>query len=174
LGRHCADIGDGHAFTIPLGFARRREERLAHRSDDVITFVQVTRLGVRDVWPSVAQGLDALYLEHKGPWMPEDVYAELMFAKVTLYLMKKDDVTKGFFIARANADFDGVVLFIWIMWAEPHIFSFEEVLPELDQLARSVGARRIRHESPREGWAKKGFDLTLHIFEREVMPCSTS
>jgi hypothetical protein len=134
----------------------------------MITLNAISRLGVRDVWPLVVDGLNILYADHKGPWMPEDVYAELVAGRATLYMIDRDDTNKGFFIARAHHDFDGVVLFIWILFVESHTVDQDELLPEIEKLAKAVGARRIRHESKRNGWVKRGFELKMKVYEREV------
>ena len=70
-------------------------------------------------------------------------------------------------------DFDGLVLFVWIMYSNPGSMkengNGKDILDELDALARAIGAKRIRYHSPRGGFEQfDAFELKMHIYEREV------
>ena len=133
----------------------------------------ITVMGVREAWPFVRKGLDSMLEKHQDRWLPEDVYFELMAGTAFLYIINHEDEELGFMVVKKFVDFDGLALFVWIIHAENGSMKendrWKDVMAELDALAKNVGAKRIRHYSPRGGFGEIGaFDLKMHIYEREV------
>ena len=123
---------------------------------------------VREVWPVVREGLEAVLARRKHRWIPEDVFLALNTGQAFLYMI----ADRGFIIAKSFADDDGLALFIWVLYARPGTLKEcrDEVLSDLENLARRIGAKRIRHYSSRKGWeAHDMFKLQQYIYEREVM-----
>jgi len=133
-------------------------------------FVSVAPIDLHSVWAFVRPGCEQVIAKTKDKSLPEDVYAELRAASAVLYLIEDDDKRIGFMVVRRMFDPDGICLFLWQLYADPGTLAREDFLHELDELARNIGAKRIRGLSPRsgfwEGWGK----LIVHIYEREVLP----
>ena len=139
----------------------------------MIALSAIPATAIRDVWPLVKPGLDKMLEQYKDRWIPEDVYLALSTGAAFLYLIDIEQETHGFMVLKNFADTDGLALFVWVIYADPQMLKqedrYEEILSQLDELARKVGAKRIRHYSHRGGWtAKKMFKLKMHIYEREV------
>jgi hypothetical protein len=117
--------------------------------DDSIT--PVSRLGVRMV-KLIAHGLDECTPSTRERGCRKTSTPSCR--RPGIALPQRCDVTKGFFVARANVDYDRVVLFIWILWTEPHTFEMEEVR-RVGQAHADGRGKTHRHESTRKGWMKQ-------------------
>ena len=125
------------------------------------------------MWGFVRAGLEDLLAKYHDRWIPEDVYFEIRSGAAALFMIDVDEEQKGFTVLKNFNDVDGLALFIWTLWAEPNTMKeegrYEQVLFEMEKIAKGMGAKRIRHYSPRGGWTVKGlFELKMHIYEREI------
>lgn len=98
---------------------------------------------------------------------------ELRSGSAYLYMIENDGDEIGFIVVRRVMDNDGPVLFVWVIYTESGSMkendNWKLVMAEVDGLARSIGAKRIRHYSSRSGFEELGaFTLKMHIYEREV------
>lgn len=105
--------------------------------------------------------------------MPEDIWLALQSKAAFLYMLEENGDPIGFFVFKNHYDVDGPVLFVWVLHTAPDavgtIERAMEIMVEVEKLAKSVGAKRIRHHSPRSGWVFADmFELKMHIYEREV------
>lgn len=122
---------------------------------------------VREVWPVVKEGLEAMLKRYKVRWIPEDIFLACVTGQAFLYMIK--DV--GFLVAKNFVDPDGLALFVWVIYGKPGALKAHrvELLADLDELARKIGAKRIKHYSQRRGWSGMNmFELKQYIYEREV------
>jgi hypothetical protein len=117
---------------------------------------------LHDVWPWVQEGLLKVKKKTQADWIPEDVYSAIRNGTSTLHLGNQDE---GFLVLTPRNDWDCKTLFIWIAYGEGNVY--EKYLPEIEQIAKSINARRIRFESSRKGWGKR-FDYVTSIFEKEL------
>jgi hypothetical protein len=99
-------------------------------------------------WSYVRAGLEIVRRRAGGDWLPEDVYTALKNGNSLLY--KRDT---GFVVVTPIRDFDGTTAFIWAAYEQDRNFQFE-VVPEVIEICRELGARRIRWDSTRKGWAR--------------------
>jgi len=125
-------------------------------------------------WPFVRAGCEKVLAKTDDRWIPEDVYMEVRSGTAFLYMIEHDSDEVGFIVVRRVMDTDGPVLFVWIIYTEPGAMkendNWKLVMAEVDGLARSIGAKRIRHYSSRSGFEEIGaFTLKMHIYEREVV-----
>jgi hypothetical protein len=136
----------------------------------VIALRPLPWLEARQRWAWIRAGLQAT-LDKVGNerWLPEDIYAELRGGTAHCYVVEHAGKTPAFLVVQRQTDLDGIALFVWVMWAEAHVLTahMDAVMDQLHQLARSIGARRIRHESPRRGWGKF-FVAQRTIYEQEL------
>lgn len=98
---------------------------------------------------------------------PEDVYIRLGIDTAWAYAIEDF----GFVVLTKEYDADGLVLFVWIMWAPAQTLGErkQEVYAELERLARECKAKRIRMQSPRRGWEREEFfDRVAVVYEHEV------
>ena len=128
---------------------------------------------IAGAWPFVRAGCEKVLAKTNDRWIPEDVYMELRSGTAFLYMIEDGADEIGFLVVRRVMDPDGPVLFVWIIYTEPGALiesdKWKLVMAEVDGLARSIGAKRIRHYSSRSGFEEiGGFILKMHIYEREV------
>lgn len=124
---------------------------------------------VREAWGWIRNGLLDVIARARAIYTPEDVYIAIAGGQAHVYEIEHAGDALGFAVLQKIADPDGAALFIWALWAEPGALALKSVtlFTELDNLARSIGARRIRMHSPRKGWVRY-MDNVSTIFEREV------
>ncbi len=127
-------------------------------------------LGVYERWDWIRSGLQATIKRTGVKMRPEDVYVRLRNGTAWLYAICVPFGEIGFLILTQEHDPDGLVLFIWCLWCEPHQLSpiKGEFYKEVEELAQKAGAKRIRWQSPRdyrrERWGKR----VAYVYEREV------
>lgn len=126
---------------------------------------------VYSIWSWVRDGLQKSIDKTQGHGMPEDIYVRLRGGNAWLYVIDVDGHHAGFAILTREHDPDGLVMFIWCLWCEPHSMweTRGDLYDALDALARTIGARRIRMWSPRRWWERQPFFKQVSaVYEHEV------
>jgi hypothetical protein len=129
-------------------------------------------LEVRQAWGWVRNGLLTVIEKCRERYEPEDVWTAVMAGQSHIWRIefKQDDI--GFAVLRRDMDPDGPVLFLWCLWAEPGSLMRhrKQLYDRMKELARRIGARRMRFESPLNGWLgmSEYFDAVKTTFESEV------
>jgi hypothetical protein len=130
----------------------------------------VDPVGVYNRWDWIRAGLEKTFKRTGAKMRPEDVYVRLRANTAWLFALQEEEDDFGFLILTQEHDPDGPVLFIWVLWTEPHkLYPVkQQFYAEVEEMARKTGAKRIRWQSPREyereRWGKK----VAHVYEREV------
>ena len=135
----------------------------------MLTIEPLTPLQVRQEWGWIRNGLLEVIGRCQERWSPEDVWTAALAGDAFVWriTMLHDDL--GFMVLRRQTDPDGPVLFIWATWAEPQSLAKhgKELFERLREIGHRIGAKRIRMESPRQGWAE-WFDARSTIWEAEI------
>ncbi len=119
---------------------------------------------LHDSWGWIRDGLWRVKEKCNEPWFPEDIIYQL--GAKTAFIYAAQD--KGFLIFQRHTDLDGPVLFVWIISGELMPFR-EQIKADVQEIARSIGAKRVRFHSPRKGYAKMGFGkMKTTIYELEL------
>jgi len=122
-----------------------------------------------DYWDLITPGLKAVnkYGDH---WRIEDVYVSLKLANSNLHIGYINREYIGFIITTPEKSYDGANLHIWALYSEGG--QLEEGMPQIEEWAKTMNAKRITFKSPRKGWAKigekLGFKPTMVIWEKEL------
>ncbi len=127
--------------------------------------------GVYNSWDWIRKGVQKSIDKTGSHMRPEDVYVRLRNGTAWLYLICPVDEEIGFMVLTQEHDPDGMVMFIWVLWAEPGKLSphYEEFKNALDQLARNIKAKRVRGSSPRRGYLGYGYAKPVAtIYEKEI------
>lgn len=126
---------------------------------------------VKPLWPRVREHLAKI--ESLEPdWIPEDAYhllrTPLEQGGAVLTLIADD----GFMVWQRYPGDDGRgMLFILALVAYERgglLKHYPAIYGELDNLAKTMNCKRIRHISPHKSWGKQ-WRLMGHVFEREVL-----
>lgn len=128
---------------------------------------------VREEWGWIRNGLLTIIERTRESWLPEDVWQSLQGGHSFLWVVHKDGDDVGFLVLRKHDDFSGPVLFIWCCWFEPGAMRdcVADVVARLDEIAARIGAKKVRFESPRNGWGgflAEQFAAVNTIYERIV------
>jgi hypothetical protein len=118
-------------------------------------------------WDWLRNGLLHCAQKTGAKYRPEDVYLRLRTNTAWAYAFGED----AFLVLTQEYDPDGLVLFVWALWAAPGSLRGSEgdMYAELERIARETGAKRIRMQSPREGWQRETFFQQVAIvYEHEV------
>lgn len=121
---------------------------------------------LHDIWPLIRRGLEIVAKKSEADWIPEDIYMALRQGKSTLHIDYNGDEYDGFVVITETPDYHGLTLYIWAAYCVTHN-AIDRYLPTIKEMARSVGAKKIRFGSPRKGWAKR-FKAITTIYEEEV------
>lgn len=125
----------------------------------------LTRDDVIAEWDWLRAGLLRMIEKTGAKYRPEDVYSRLVTGTAWAYAIDED----GALVLTQEYDHDGLVLFVWAMFGQNVAERKDEVYAELEQLARAVKAKRIRMQSPREGWERERFFTRVAVvYEHEV------
>src|SRR5574341_1199872 len=123
------------------------------------------------VWPTILPGLAKIHRRASDHWIPEDVYAALRTGHSTLHLAEIDGQYLGFVVLTPSSVWDGLKLHIWCAYGEIDQDVVALFLPQLEQMARSIGARRITFWSSRR-WDRRikpyGFALAQAEYVKEL------
>src|SRR6185295_9987470 len=104
---------------------------------------------LRSVWDEIKQGLEEVRKSSHDPWIPEDVYAEIKNGTATLHVEKDGG---GFVVLQKLNQYDGIALHIWCAYSKS-LKPLEVYIAEIEQMARSIGAKRLTLSSKRN-WQK--------------------
>lgn len=135
----------------------------------MLTIAPMTLPEVRADWGWIRNGLQTVIGVCQERWAPEDVWTEVMAGNAFVWRIERTGDDIGFLVLRRLLDPDGPVLFIWALYAEPQSLARhgKELFERLREIAHRIGAKRIRMESPRKGWAD-WFEAHSTIWEYEV------
>lgn len=126
---------------------------------------------LKEHWPQVKEGLKRI--EALAPdWLPEDAYYLLRLgierSGAVLSLIGDD----GFLIWQRYPGDDGRgMLFVLALVAyegKTLIKHYKTLNAELDELAKKMNCKRIRHISRHDQWIDLGWSLLGHVYEREL------
>jgi hypothetical protein len=124
---------------------------------------------IRSVWSEVLPMLNETLKQcpNGDTWIPEDVYHEVKSGRAFLHVV--GDPIFGCLVLQVLKDqYTGKpYLHVWIAYSQ-NLGAIINLLPEIERLARSVGADRITCHSPFEEFAAAGFEKKLMMFERRI------
>ncbi len=101
--------------------------------------------------------------KHSDGWRPEDVYSCIQHNTSTLHIAE-DDGYEGFVVLTPQTHFHGQVLHIWLAYGKNLM---EKYLPEIEDMARKIGAKEITFSSRRKGW-EKYFTPCMTMYRKEI------
>tara|TARA_R100000773_G_scaffold43935_2_gene43495 strand:- start:203 stop:607 length:405 start_codon:yes stop_codon:yes gene_type:complete len=123
---------------------------------------------IRTYWGYVKPRLEIVLKKSPEPWIPEDIYADVVMGSSLLWLMLNEEQPAGFIVGRKQND---GVFFLWAGYCEPHIDDLIK-WTLIEQATISVGCKKIAFESWRKGWEKKakklGFRPRKYIKELKI------
>lgn len=123
---------------------------------------------IRECFEEVKPGLEALIRKYGDQyWTTDQVYEQCVTGEAHLF-MDRLEHPGWFLVVRVISDLctREPILFLWLAYA-PHALS-TDLWPEIEELARLIGAKKIRMESSRHGFVRMGWKVRNIIFEREI------
>jgi hypothetical protein len=137
----------------------------------MLTIKPLTLPEVRAAWGWVRNGLLEIIGRCHERWAPEDAWTAIMAGNAHVWTITTASDEIGFLLLRKVDDPDGPAIFVWACWCEPGslIKHAADLMERIKEVAHRIGAKRIRMESSRKGWAMLDyFDQRSIIYEAEV------
>ncbi len=129
----------------------------------------VKPVDLQGYWDLIKVGLEAVHKNASDGWIAEDVYHAIKAGLSTLHLVYQDQEYVGFVILTPMQGYDVKKLHIWCAYniGEKDVLAI--VIPQLEDMARSIGARKLTFASPRK-WERRLKDFTpvTTYYEKEV------
>lgn len=105
---------------------------------------------LRHVWPKVRPQLQALREEHGEPWLPEDVFHEILMGGTHLWTTPADD---GFVVLQVLLTPYSKDLHVWIACNRTAARA-ADYWEQLKTIAADNDCNRLIFGSPRKGWER--------------------
>ncbi len=119
-------------------------------------------------WERIRAGLEVVHAKTAPDWIPEDLYVALDAGAATLFVADECD---GFLILqKQQLGRHRSKLLVWVVHAPSEYAQWSaQVYPELERIAREIGAVRLEMQSPRKGWLRDPFWVAKEtIFTHEI------
>lgn len=115
---------------------------------------------IREVWFEVRRGLEIVLRHSAEDWIPEDVWSALTGGKAHLFM--SDD---GSFVVVTYGDTN---MHVWCAYG-----NLDAHEPEVCELARLAGKKKLTFASPRKGWERRlknrGWKPVQVFFEKDLL-----
>jgi len=110
--------------------------------------VALEPVDIREVWPTVREGLALVKETTDPPWIPEDVYAACVGQKAFLY-MDRDRTERGFAVVRSTyCEFERISKFLlWVVY-DPEYGTADHYREEWEELAMKTGHDAVEFVTP--------------------------
>lgn len=123
----------------------------------------VQPIELHDYWDLVAPGIETVKRRTREGWLREDVYTALKSnsQNVTMHICQ-DEAGEylGFVVLVLQNGWDGFEMNVWLAYsAIKEVQPLEQWFDQIKAIAKRAGAKRVRFESPRQGWEKKARDI---------------
>lgn len=118
-------------------------------------------------WKFVREGLQYVVDKTKDRWLPEDVYMHIKSGNMNLFMQDSGD---GFAVLQPVKGWDGMELYIFCGYSKDKHDVVMQDIDSIKDIARSIGAKRIKFQSNRKGFEKLAQDMgyTLDFVQYEV------
>ena len=119
---------------------------------------------LKHYWPEIKYGLEQVLLKTPSArWIPEDVYADILYRRAICVMGMNNEDLQGFFIARP----DEGGLFVWAVYSEGNL---DEGVMHLINYAKSVNCNHISFQTDRKGWNKvaKKYGFQPNVWRMEI------
>lgn len=120
-----------------------------------MSIAHVSADGLRAVWDDVRRWLGEANRRYGERLMPESLWMLLRTNMASLYLARNGDgVASGCIVLQRLVELDGTAT-CYVLFAGGSLSPFErEAYAKIEEVARAVGAVRLRQQSPRTGWTR--------------------
>jgi hypothetical protein len=141
-------------------------------ADKLMQFKLIKPEELHSEWDFIKQGIDGILNKIHDRWLPEDIYWLIKQNSIWAYVVFDGDEKLGLVLLQPSAGWDGKELFLFGGFNIGTKDVIEFALPEILNVARHIGAKRIKFQSPRKGFEKYaaniGFEYSHSLYEREL------
>ncbi len=129
----------------------------------------VNPVDLQSNWEEVRAGLLVVQKKASDGWIPEDIYHAIKSCTSFLYQAYVDQEYVGFIVVTPIHGYDCKKLHIWTAYNQGGKNVLEQTYPELEKIARGIGAKKITFASPRN-WERRFPDwkVVTTYYEKEV------
>lgn len=102
-------------------------------------------------WDVVKEGIQRIHERAPDRWKAEDVYHMIKSNSLGLYMVNDGD---GFALLQPIRGWDGPEMYVFAAYLKPGMDFIRDCFDEVKEIAKGMGARRIKFQSKRKGWEK--------------------
>jgi hypothetical protein len=128
----------------------------------MLTYIHPDNL--HSCWEFVKEGLARIQSRSPDRWKQEDCYTMVKNGSLVLYLANERD---GFALLQPCKGWDGPEVFVFAAYIVPGKDLMAETFAEVKAIAVNAGAKRIKFQSKRAGWAIRAEQLGYTESHRE-------
>lgn len=127
---------------------------------------------IRDVWPTVREGLVKVKEATNPPWIPEDIYACCVAQKAFLYMDPERSKT-GFGVLQSRfCEFERISkLLLWVVY-DPEHGTADHYVDQWEELAMSTGHDAVEFMTPIEAIGrltrKHGYQKVSSLYRKDL------
>lgn len=119
---------------------------------------------IKNYWHDVKYGLEKVLLKTpSAKWIPEDIYADIVYKRSVCVIKLKNEDLVWFFVARPHEG----GLFVWAAYSEIPV---EDGMEYLINYAKSLNCHHITFQTDRKGWSKvaKKYGFQPSVWKMEL------
>jgi hypothetical protein len=153
------------------GVAAKRTKWEAEKELAPVVITPIAPAALHDVWDLVRDDLDECRKHDTSTTWMEDIYSSLRNAWATLYLVSRGEEHMGCLLLQLRTDpWESIpILHIWMCANHGGHNILKDGQPQLDEIARSCGARTITFRSDRLSFERLCRDLGYRLREIELV-----
>jgi len=122
------------------------------------------RADIDEHWDMVKEGLDAIMLKSPFDCSISKLRADIKIGNLRLLI---DPPSSGFLIVELKMQPEPHLL-VWMGWSAKGENLMESNMPELEDMARQVGAKYLEMRSKRRGYERTGWTVDDIIYKKEL------
>jgi len=119
---------------------------------------------LRNYWPEIEYGLkEVLRKTPTARWIPEDVYAAILYKKAVCVMGMVNEDLHGFFVGKPHEN----GIFVWAVYSEGNL---DEGVQHLMNYAKATNCKHISFQTDRKGWNKvaKKYGFQPNVWRMEI------
>ena len=127
---------------------------------------------IREVWPTVREGLQAIKDSTNPAWIPEDIYAYCVGQKAFLY-MDEERTQKGFAVVQSRfCEFERINKFLlWVVF-DPEFGTANHYVNQWEDIAMKTGHDAVEFVTPIESIGRltrrHGYQKVSSLYRKDL------
>ena len=123
---------------------------------------------LKTYWDYIRLKLELLQRKSPEPWIPEEIFADVLHGHSSLWMAFNVDKPIGFIVGQVQKE---QTFHLWVGYCEPHIDDYVK-WHMIEEVTQKLNCKKISFGSWRKGWTRKakrlGFQPRLYVKELKL------